>query len=491
MKEFMNEKLFSNKDVKYFLDYLHDKKIEAWVAGGAITSIASGKHDEIDDYDIYFKDKYSCAEAIRYMKELNPHVAFVSDKSITYIMSGGKTKIQFIFYSFYEYEKAIFKHFDFHCCMGAYNTKTKEFVYDDLFWLNNSQRFLTINHHTEFPILTMLRLDKYKSKGYKTSRNEVLKLGLRISDLNINSWEDFKKHIGNSYGFTLADLKDVENEEFTIEKAITKLLTPREEETYQQPQYEYAHDILDFIVLQEPIEYVIINDVEYFVDEDCQYCEDSLNIAIENKELTKVQVDKYDILSKDYYCLVDECNVGKDELTVNNYSGIYLYEKDKIKYQYNGGRVLVKVKPVKESSVKSFHGHLTVSYIEIEEVICRESDVSRFLKGEDVAYLPTSKNANSGSCSNQGYAFSENSLYQQGKIAQIREDKYEDLKKYIHITGKTPRYAHTTFSGIVLEGGEKLTPYEILLYMDDFNLCFGGEITVNSNGKFSGRYNTD
>lgn len=488
MKEFMNNQLFSNNDVKCFLNYLHKNKIEAWVAGGAITSIASGKHDDIDDYDIYFKDKYACAEAIRYMKDLNPHVAFVSDKSITYILSGGKTKIQFIFYSFYEDEKAIFKHFDFHCCMGAYNTKTQEFVYDELFWLNNSQRFLTINHHTEFPILTMLRLDKYKSKGYKTSRNEVLKLGLRISDLNISSWEDFKKHIGNSYGFTLADLKDVENEEFTIEKAITKLLTPREEEGYHSPQYEYAHDILDFIVLAEPIEYVILNDVEYFVDEDCQYCEDSLNIAIENNELTKVQVNKDDILNKEYYCLIDESNVGKDELTVNNYSGIYLYEKDKIKHQYGGGRVLVKVKPVIESNIKSFHGNLTVSCAEIEKVICREADVSKFLDGE---HVPISKSVKEGSFSSKGYAFSENSLYEQGKIAQIKQDKYEDLKKYIRITGKTSRYAHNTFSGIILEGGEKLTPYEILLFADDFNLCFGGDITVHSNGKFSGRYNTD
>lgn len=493
MKDFMKKVLFRNNHVKDFLTYMEKKEMGVWVAGGAITSIATGKQDTIDDYDVYFKDKYTCAEAIRYMKDLNPHVGFVSDKSITYVF-GGETKIQFIFYSFYDTVQDIFTHFDFHCCMGAYSTLEKDFIYDEMFWLNNSQKFLTINPKTEFPILTMLRLDKYKGKGYSTSRNEVLKLGLRVSSLDIKTWEEFKKHIGNSYGFTLADLKDCEKEEFNIDKAIDKLLTPSESDNYHEAKYQYPHDILDFIVLNEPLKVVTLNDVEYYLDPECQDVEDSLNILVEEGDLVKVEVGKKGILNKDYYTFINESDKDKEIIkSLNSWNNSLVYQKeDLVAYTHERDKLLVKIKPFEENVITSFtEGKLSLSEFEIEKVICRATQLSDFKKGVDVAYKKRVKSYQSGSTSPKGWAFSGNEVFEQGKIAQIKLDKEEILKKSVLITNSNPQYAHKTFSGFILEGGENITPYEILLYADGFNLCFGGDLTLREDGSFSGRYNTD
>ena len=43
----------------------------------------------------------------------------------------------------------------------------------------------------------------------------------------------------------------------------------------------------------------------------------------------------------------------------------------------------------------------------------------------------------------------------------------------------------------ILQGGEDITAMELLYFMDGWNLCFGGEISIKENGEFSGRYNTD
>ena len=488
---FMKDKLLSNQDLSHMVKYAKEKDLQCWVAGGAITSIATGKHDQIEDYDIYFKDKYTCAEMIRYMKDINPHVSFVSDKSITYVMKDGM-KFQFIFYDFYNTSKEIFNHFDFNCCMGSFNFLTEDFEYNDLFWLHNSQKFLGINGDTRFPILTMLRLDKYKGKGYKTSRNEILKLGLKISELNIDSWEKFKEHIGNSYGFTLADLKDCENETFSIEKAIEKLLSPSEEVVAFQDQYLYHHDVVDFIVLNEPLKYVELNGTEYYTDPEAGDKSDYLNHLVDKGILRKEEVPKEDVLNKTYYALLEEDKVVLEEYVSASYGYIHLFTKDNIpNWSVNRNKVIVKVQTPDEKDIENFSGNICVEKCKPLEIVCRFFDASKFEKGEDVTYRPAANMINNaGSHSADNWAFKENSLFLQGKIAQVKEDKLDKLKECV-IMEKSSGYAHTKFSGQVLEGGEDLTPYEILLYADDFNLCFGGSITLERNGSFSGRYNTD
>lgn len=492
--EFMKNKLLGNKDLKDLLSFAKEKSIQLWVSGGAITCLATGRHDEIEDYDIYFKDKYACVEMIRYMKELDPHISFISDKSITYVFKDS-TKVQFIFYDFYNTAKDIFNHFDFNCCMGAYNSLTGGFEYDSLFWLHNGQRYLGINGDTRFPILTMLRLDKYKSRGYKTSRNEIIKLGLKISQLNIDSWDKFKEHIGNSYGFTLADLHDCEKEEFSIDKAITKLLDSNSEPVNQEC-YAYPYNAVDFVVLNEPLEYVTMNDVDYYTDSYANDAEDNLNDLVDQGVLSKVKVSNEYLLNKQYYACIKESYVNPDTLEITgkpSYEKLYLYTLDNLKLEHwaRNHHIIVKVKNVDEKDVLYVGDYLQVDGIIIDKIMCRAGDKYKLQKGEEVCYKPKVKVMNkTGNHSDSGHAFRENGEFIRGKIAQVKEDKLETLKQCI-IMSKSPCYGHTKFSGNVLEGGENLSPYEILLFADDFNLCFGGDITVNSDGTFNGRYNVD
>lgn len=487
--DFMESKLLSNMTVKHLLDYAKKNNIQLWIAGGAITSLATGKHDDIADYDIYFKDKEDCAEMIRYMKDDNPHVSFVSSKSITYAPNS-ETTLQFIFYDFYETSKDIFNHFDFNCCMGAYNNMTGEFEYDDLFWLHNSQKFLGVNGDTKFPIISLLRLDKYKGKGYKTSQKEVLKLGLKVADLNIDSWEAFKEHIGNSYGFTLVDLEDCKDEPFNLDLAISKLVD--NSENTHCPSFAYPHNVVDFVVLGETLEYTIINAEKEYLNAEARYVHEELQELADKGILEEEEVNNFAILGKDYYTTMKEDEVVFDRPINARWNKVaYLKEDLKNRTHCRQGDVLVKLKPIKEENVVGLEHGIKLTSFEVDKVICREYDVHNFVEGREVSYLPkVEKMKHAGGYSDEGWALYEQKDYIKGEIDTIREYTEETLKKCV-IYSSTPRYAHKEFSGNVLKGGENLKPKEILLYMDGFNLCFGGSITLKEDGSFYGKYNTD
>lgn len=71
-------------------------------------------------------------------------------------------------------------------------------------------------------------------------------------------------------------------------------------------------------------------------------------------------------------------------------------------------------------------------------------------------------------------------------------NKIKHLKSKEHISyNKSPQYAHTTFIGTLISDEAKvLTADELLLLMDDGNLCFGGDCCKRGD-KFCGSYNTD
>ena len=488
--EYLINKLTSDRDVKHFLDYMKNDKHQCYIAGGALTCIANGTADQIEDYDVYFANKKSCVEAIRYMKENDPHVGFISDKSITYVMQSG-IKIQFIYYDFYEKASDIFEHYDFTINMAAYRCLEEDLIYDENFWMHNAQRYLSVNVKTKFPILTMLRLDKYKSRGYKPSRNEIIKLGLAISQLNIDSWESFKEAIGNSYGFTLADFKVCKDEEFSIQKGIDILLSPSDE-SVTAPEYLYPVDCVDFVVDNEPLKVVMLNEEEYFIDSNTVDCEDSLRSLIEDDVLSKVEVCSQSILSDTYYVIAPEGQSIGDKCKPYGYVTCYTKSGFENVYSWNNrGKVIYRVS-FEEIDIKDYSdGKIKVDKCKLLEVVCRSEDVQRLIDGEEVDYHPKVKSMESSSTSPKGHAFSENSDYIQGEIATIKRLREQHLKRYVRISGKEPCYAHSKFSGYILEGGEDITAYEVLLLADDFNLSFGGECSVGSDGEFRGRYNTD
>lgn len=91
----------------------------------------------------------------------------------------------------------------------------------------------------------------------------------------------------------------------------------------------------------------------------------------------------------------------------------------------------------------------------------------------------------------EGWAFSSKRDEMLEKIAEIKRTRLDHLRKHIVIVSKNPAYARNDWSGVVVQGGEDINADEILLYMDEFNTCFGGDITLRSDGAFSGTYYTD
>lgn len=468
--KYIIDKLKSNISVAHLLTYMSENG-GCYVAGGAMTAIATGKHDQIEDYDIYFPSKEAAVSAIRYMKENNPHVAFVSDKSITYVM-GDATKIQFVYYDFYPTADDIFKHFDFTVNMMAYDCRDDKLYTHEAFWMHNSQRFLSINTGTKFPIISQLRLDKYVKRGYKTSRNEMLKLALTIANLNITTWEQAKEQIGNTYGFTLADFKDCEGTEFSITSLIERIESTSDGEGMpMQDQYLYPHDAVDFVIEDKPIKYVIINNEEYYVNPYTQEVEGSIDILVEKGVLTKVEVCSKQLLEGDWYTF--ESKRLEKGGTISNWGMTRLYRKEALGNHNHG--LLYKV-VFTEDQVQGFEGGVVqVKTSEVVELVCRAEHVHSFKKG-DVVFRENAKMKPQSAGNTKPVLTGE-------RIKFIRENTLS--------TGGKVMYARNSFSGVVLEGGEDITADELLHLHDGCGVPFGGRCSINSNGTYSGEYNTD
>ena len=486
-EDYIKKHLLSNPKVKSFCEYLKNNNYGAYIAGGAITSIAVGKSNEIADYDFYFRDKESLVEAIRYMKEDNPHVSFISDKSITYNLDS-ETTVQFIYYDVYPHFENVFDHFDFTINCGLYEVHSDKVIVSDKFWMHNAQKFLEINPKTKFPILTMLRLDKYRKKGYKTSRKEVLKLGLTVSNLSIESWEDFKAQIGNQYGLDLADLTDTDGQEFSMEAAIDRLLEVEFDPENPTPcQTQYLHDIniIDYVVDGEPLEYCIINDEKLWINPEVNEYEDAVEQAIEKGTLSEKHVSKDKVLDQQYYV----CKTENENVT-------YVETLETLKDRSWGSNSLVyPVKEIKEEDIdvkSSSSTGLCVKTCVLGDPLCRKEDIEKLKRGEEVSYLPQVQSMKEkSSFSTKGHAFSNKGEEERKRIATIKQYREEHLKKHVYVTSHHNRYAHVTYSGIILEGGEDITAEELCYFRDNWNTCFGAKCTIGKDGVFTGEYNTD
>ncbi|UZV41119.1 hypothetical protein vBVpaMR16F_53 [Vibrio phage vB_VpaM_R16F] len=489
--EYMKHKVLQNIDINHFMKYMKGENKKCYVAGGALTSIATGKHDQIEDYDCFFSDVDSCVTAIRYMKDNNPHVGFVSDKAITYVMKDG-TKIQFIYDEFYLAAEDIFKSFDFTVCMAAYDNIKDDIITHENFWMHNAQKYLKFNSGTRFAIISMLRVNKYQSKGYKTSRNEVIKIGLAIANLNLTTWEEAKKQLGNTYGFTLADFKDCENTPFSIEALIERIESVSDGDNMpMQEQYLYPHNAVDFLLLGEPIKYVTIGGDKVFIDPETENCESGIETLIKDGLLEEIEVPLQDYISGEYYM------VESDNLEIDNEKEFSCYHKPTISKledlscnSWQRSKVVYKVKFDLEDVTNLSSSGLQVKKLTVVEKICRFEQLSKLQKGESVEYRPNAKMKPTSS-SKEGWAYKKDEDFQRGKISQLKELREEHIKSHVLVSDKTPRYAHTTFKGIILQGGEDITAMELLYFLDDWNLCFGGDISIKEDGTFSGRYNTD
>ena len=227
----------------------HEK---CFIAGGALTSIFTGT--QINDIDIYFRSRDSLDRVMQVFcnikdKELTVKRPVVGDnqfkvddniqpvtitkKSVVFSQGNGywnptkgsytpQASLQFISFQYFDTPEDIFDTFDFSINMCAYDCASGELTLHDNFLKHLARRSLVVNTNTAYPLISLLRCDKYKERGYNISTKEQMGLMFAVANMKIDSWEDAKDHIGGMYGFDVEDLFN-EDEEFSLDKVIDQL----------------------------------------------------------------------------------------------------------------------------------------------------------------------------------------------------------------------------------------------------------------------------
>ena len=223
------------------------KENKCVLAGGAITSLMCGR--EVNDYDVYFTTQSGVDNVVanvlgvteeEHISEFDLIANHVTERIFLTKDKWNKTELQFIHYKVYNDVQDIFNSFDFHACMGAFDFVTEEFVFHENFFKDNSQRNLTFNKNTDFPIVSALRVDKYREKGYKISKKEMLRVLFAVVNKDYNSWETVISEIGGLYGVTPEELFDTDKP-FSIDAVIDQLSNAvcLEGKTYPKREYSF------------------------------------------------------------------------------------------------------------------------------------------------------------------------------------------------------------------------------------------------------------
>lgn len=222
----MEEKyLYEKNKLKFLLNEvkIYDilKKYKCYLAGGTITSIFCRR--EINDFDIYFR----CLEDVKQLMNEYPFdcssLVSVSKKGI--LVKIKDTLIHIICFRSFLDPDELLNSFDFTACMGVYDFETENFVLHPDFLRANSQKVLVFNEKTAFPIMSAIRVNKYREKGYIISKEEHLRIIIECMRLNIKTSDELKNHIGGMYGDVNYDeiLTPEEGENFSLSSVSQKM----------------------------------------------------------------------------------------------------------------------------------------------------------------------------------------------------------------------------------------------------------------------------
>lgn len=217
------------------------------IAGGALTSVFTNK--PVNDIDVYFRSKEGFSNVMR--EVIGPHhweddsinfssaiVTHYTSKSI--LLRSNDQDVQFIAYKFFETPEEIFNDFDFTINMAALELKTKNLTVYSEFLKHNAQRYLGFNEGTRYPLVSALRVHKYKERGYDISKAQFLKLCLAINAKNIDSWEVLMDELGSFYGLKPDEIFDT-TKGFSLQSAMDQL-----EAIYSIPNKMYKNLPIDW-----------------------------------------------------------------------------------------------------------------------------------------------------------------------------------------------------------------------------------------------------
>lgn len=238
------------------------------IAGGAITSVYTNR--EVNDIDVYFRCAEDFVGFVRaiYGSSINTYpspsenkfevgefgfsliICNVAEKSILCIDKRTRAKIQLICFDFFKTPQEIFDKFDFTVCMGALECKSERFNFHTDFFKHNAQRYLQFNPNTSYPIISMLRVQKYVSRGYSISKSQMLRIIFRINSLSLSSWKELREHCGGMYGVELNKIFPDE-EEFSLDKAM---------EILENISAEANQDVFDVVDFNSNVDYEVLRE---------------------------------------------------------------------------------------------------------------------------------------------------------------------------------------------------------------------------------------
>jgi hypothetical protein len=104
--------------------------------------------------------------------------------------------------------KEIIDQFDYTICMGAYDFDMEDFVLDDQFIEHIARKELYYNVNGKYPVSSLFRLRKFFKKGYTIPGTEMIKLGLCINNLKMQTYRDLKVQLQGIDILFLKDLTD-------------------------------------------------------------------------------------------------------------------------------------------------------------------------------------------------------------------------------------------------------------------------------------------
>jgi len=192
-----------------------DTTIRFFIAGGALTSVFSGK--PINDLDAFFYEEADFDTMVKDIENKGFTPAFKTNNALSYnLLPHGETnsiRVQLI-RKYFGTPNEIISKFDYTVCMAAYepnhgvNWEWGTMTVDDRFLYHLSEKLLVFNHKTEYPIASLWRAKKYLKREFKLPAIECIKLALAINNLKIGSYEGLKDQLEGIDTFFLKDLTD-------------------------------------------------------------------------------------------------------------------------------------------------------------------------------------------------------------------------------------------------------------------------------------------
>lgn len=374
--EFEKKKLYSYLGEDLVRTLKHYKGI---VAGGTLTSLFCNR--EINDIDLYFR---SSELAIKFFEEVWEESRWVVShtKKATQLVYND-VNVQVIHFDYFDSAQEIFETFDFSVCMAAYDFGKEEFVIHDNFLKHNSQRGLHFNSKTAYPIVSMLRVQKYEDKGYKISKPEFIRIVMTCMNLDISTYDELKEHLGGMYGVNYDKLfEDVEDDEFDLSKAIDLIANiSMSDDYFTKPEPVEINDI-DIIIdtiSKKPQKILMVKGKAHKIRHDGKLKKLQVTPPYHEKINLKEYLDKvkfYKFVKKTgdrYFSFYDksfEYLMGKEVEAKgeekkdgfgNYYGKLHMSLKQDLsgQYRYNDGSVLIELSVKPEDFNGSDFGHVT------------------------------------------------------------------------------------------------------------------------------------